>query len=74
MTMKQQLALHEMNIAEHNRQIRAIRALIQEGLRIVVQTRQEARQSSIRMKKIEAALELQITGKRTNGKGQTPDA
>jgi hypothetical protein len=66
MTMKQQ-------IVEHDRQIKAIRGLIHEGMRIVVQTRQEARKSTLRMQRIEAALELQITGKHTNGKGE-PDA
>jgi hypothetical protein len=68
MTTKEHLALHDKQIAQHDKQIKAMRELMHEGIRLMVETRRDLRTITAGVKRIEAALELHITGKRTNGK------
>jgi hypothetical protein len=72
MTTKEHLAVHDKQIA-------AIRKLIHEGMqyvgeirRLTLETRRDLRATNAGLRRIEAALELHITGKRTNGKGSKP--
>jgi hypothetical protein len=73
MTAKEHLALLDKQIAkidkqaaEHDRQIQVIRDTIRKGSRLLTRSFLE---SDARMTRIEAALELHITGKASNGKG-----
>ena len=42
-TTKQHLTKHDREIAAHNKQIRVIRDLVKEGIRLVVTSRQDTR-------------------------------
>jgi methionine synthase I (cobalamin-dependent) len=42
-TTKQRLDKHEERLDKHDRQVAAIRALIQEGMRLVIETRKDLR-------------------------------
>lgn len=68
MTTKEHLALHD-------KQINSMRKLLQGGVeylaemrRLTLETRRDLRATNAGLKRIEAALELHITGKRSNGK------
>jgi hypothetical protein len=63
MTTKEHLALHD-------KQIKAIRELLHEGMRLMVETRRDLKKLNAGVNRIESALELHITGKRTNGNGK----
>lgn len=56
------------HLAVHDKQIKAIRELLHEGTRLMVETRRDLRTLNAGVKRIEAALELHIAGKRTNHK------
>ena len=67
------------HLAAHDKQIAAMRKLLHEGIqyvaemrRLTLETRRDLRATNAGLKRIEAALELHITGKRTNGKAPKP--
>ena len=69
MTLKERVDLHDRQIAAHDRQIAAIRDLVKEGMRLMIETRKELRTVIAIQKRSELKLETRInTMKRgTNG-------
>ena len=69
MTLKERVDLHDRQIAAHDRQIAAIRDLVKEGMRLMIETRKELRTVIAIQKRSELKLETLInTMKRgTNG-------
>ena len=65
--MKSRVATQEKSAAQHEKQIKAIRALVHEGVHLMVETRRDLRATGEGLKRIEAALELHIIGRRSNG-------
>ena len=66
-------------MALHDKQIAAIRNLLRGGIeqvaeirRLTLETRRDLRATNAGLRRIEAALELHIKGKRSNGKGPEP--
>jgi hypothetical protein len=69
LTLKERVDLHDRQIAAHDRQIAAIRDLVKEGMRLMIETRKELRTVIAIQKRSELKLETRInTMKRgTNG-------
>ena len=69
--MKKQMILSEAILergqTQHDKQIKAIRDLVHEGMRIVVQTRREARQTRKDLDELTANVNRLVSGLRTNG-------
>lgn len=78
LTTKQRLDRHEERLDKHDRQVAAIRNLIQEGMRLVVETRKDFRIIAAMQKRTdemqqrtEAKLEALIDSmRRTGGNGR----
>ena len=71
MTQTQRLAVLERSQAQPDKQIKAIRDLVQEGMRIVIQTRREARQTRKDLDELTANVNRLVGGVRlTNGHGK----
>jgi hypothetical protein len=66
-TLSERLQVLERAHAQHDKQIKAIRDLMQEGIRIVVQTRKEARQTRKDLDELAANVNRLVSGLRTNG-------
>jgi hypothetical protein len=65
MTAKEHLSLHD-------RQIAAIRALLQEGMRLMIETRKDLRATAALQKRTEESLQRMIDSRRTtNGHTKT---
>ena len=65
MTAKEHLSLHD-------RQIAAIRALLQEGMRLMIETRKDLRATAALQKRTEESLQRMIDSRRTtNGHNKT---
>lgn len=67
MTQSQRLQVLERASAQHEKQIKAIRHLMHEGIRIVVQTRKEARQTRKDLDELTANVNRLVSGLRPNG-------
>jgi hypothetical protein len=67
MTLSQRINALEKGQAQHDKQIKSIRDLMREGMRIVVQTRKEARQFRRDLDELAAHVARMATGRRTNG-------
>jgi hypothetical protein len=79
MTTKERLTKHDREIAAHDKQIRVIRDLVKEGIRLVVtsrqDTRREIRELTAAQKRTDASLKALIdqmrrSGGNGHGKGQ----
>jgi hypothetical protein len=58
----------ERSAAQHDKQIQAIRALMHEGMRLMVETRKELRQLAIAQRRTETSLRALIDSRRgSNG-------
>jgi hypothetical protein len=69
MTAKEHLAIHDKQIASMRNLLRGGIEQVAEIRRLTLETRRDLRAANAGLKRIEAALELHITGKRSNGKG-----
>ena len=67
-TTKQRLDKHE-GLDKHDRQIAAIRALLQEGVRLMIETRKELRAIATIQKRTDAKLEALIDSMRRGRNG-----
>ena len=56
---------------KHERQIASIRELVQEGMRLVVQSRKDIRSLAAAQKRTDASLHALIDSMRTGGNGHT---
>ena len=56
---------------KHDRQIASIRELVQEGMRLVVQSRKDIRSLAAAQKRTDASLHALIDSMRTGGNGHT---
>lgn len=70
MKTSDRLTALERSAALHDKQIKAIRDLMQEGMRIVVQTRKEARQFRRDLNELAAHVSRMAAGRRSNGHGK----
>jgi hypothetical protein len=79
MTTEEHLTRHDREIAAHDKQIRAIRDLVKEGIRLVVtsrqDTRREIRELTAAQKRTEVSLkalidQLRRSGGNGHGKGK----
>jgi hypothetical protein len=68
MTTKEHFALHDKQIAAMRNLLRVGIEQVAEIRRLTLETRRDLRATNAGLKRIEAALELHITGKRSNGK------
>ena len=70
MTTAEPLKLHDRQIAAHDKQIKAIRDLVHEGMRLVIATRKDMREMLASQKRTEKNLAELIAalGRSTNGK------
>ena len=57
MTSEQRFTALERSAAQHDKQIKAIRNLVQDGMRLMVETRKEIRQLAAAQKRTEVAIE-----------------
>ncbi len=72
MTMKEWLQKHDKQIAAHEKQIAATRALVQEGMRLVIATRKDIRELNAAQKRTDASLKALIDQmRRSGGNGHT---
>ena len=74
MTTKERLTKHDREIAAHDKQIRVIRDLVKEGIKLVVKSRQdtrrEIRELTAAQKRTDASLKALIDQlRRTGGNG-----
>ena len=69
MTAKEHLAIHDKQIASMRNLLRVGIEQVAEIRRLTLEGRRDLRATNAGLKRIEAALELHITGKRRNGKG-----
>jgi hypothetical protein len=60
MTLKERVDLHDRQIAAHDRQIAAIRDLVKEGMRLMIETRKDMRIVIAMHKRNEQRLETLI--------------
>ena len=58
-------------LGKHDRQIAAIRELVQEGMRLVVQSRKDIRSLAAAQKRTDASLHALIESMRIGGNGHT---
>ncbi len=56
MTSEQRFTALERSAAQHDKQIKAIRNLVQEGMRLMVETRKELRQLAVAQRRTDAAI------------------
>jgi len=68
-TTKHRLDKHELRLEAPDRQIAAIRALIQEGMRLMIETRKDLRIVVSMQKRTDAKLEALIDSMRRGGNG-----
>jgi hypothetical protein len=66
---KQRLDKHEERLDKHEKQIQAIRNLIHEGMRLVVETRRDFRTMHAMQKQTETKLQALIDSLRGGGNG-----
>lgn len=64
MTIEQRVSALERSAAQHDKQIKAIRDLVQEGMRLMVETRKELRQLAIAQRRTEISLRTYIDSRR----------
>jgi tRNA G26 N,N-dimethylase Trm1 len=66
--IEQRVGALERSAAQHDKQIKAIRSLMQEGMRLMVETRKELRQLAIAQRRTETSLRAYIDSRRgSNG-------
>jgi hypothetical protein len=70
-TTKQRLDKHEERLDKHDRQVAAIRALIQEGMRLVIETRKDLRIIASMQKKTDAQLKSLLDSMKRGGNGHS---
>jgi hypothetical protein len=71
-TNKDWLQKHELRIKAHDRQLKATRELIHEGIRLMVETRRTLRDLAASQKKTDASLKAFIDSlRRSGGNGHT---
>jgi len=70
MTFAEHLKLHDRQIAQHDKQITAIRALVKQGMEMMIRQRQDMRAMLPSQKRTEANLDRLIAtlGRSTNRK------
>ena len=69
-TTKERLDKHERQLAIHDRQITAIRDLVREGIRLMVEFRKDMRALAAAQKRTDASLKAyldSLKGRSTNG-------
>jgi hypothetical protein len=71
---KQRLDKHGERLDKHDRQIAAMRALMQEGVRYMVETRKYLRATAVMQNRTESKLQALIDSLRRggNGRGKQP--
>ncbi len=57
------------HLEKHDREIRAIKDLVREGVRLMIETRKDLRALTLAQKRTEASLKAFIDSMRTCGKG-----
>jgi hypothetical protein len=70
-TTKQRLDKHGERLDKHDRQIAAIRTLMQEGVRYMVETRKYLRATAVMQNRTEAKLQALIDSLRRGGNGHS---
>jgi hypothetical protein len=68
-TTKQRLDKHEERLDKHDRQMAAMRALMHEGIRYMIETRKDLRIIASMQKRTDAKLEALIDSMRRGGNG-----
>ena len=68
---KQRLDKHEERLDKHDRQIAAIRSLLQEGVRLMIETRKILRSTAVMQNRTEAKLQALIDSLRRGGNGHS---
>jgi hypothetical protein len=66
-TLKEWVQKHDRQIAAHDKQIAAIRALVQEGMRLVITSRKDIRELHAAQKRTDASLKALIDQMRRSG-------
>jgi hypothetical protein len=67
LTTKEHLAKLDREMAAHDKQIKAIRSLVQEGMRLVIETRKDMRALNASQKRTDASLKALIEQMRHSG-------
>ena len=68
MTIKDRVAVPERGSAQHDKQIKAIRALVEQGMHLLVETRKEARATRKDLRTLTSNVNRLVNGLRpTNG-------
>jgi hypothetical protein len=70
-TTKQRLDKHEERLDKHDRQMAAMRALMREGIRYMIETRKDLRTIAAIQKRTDAKLEALIDSMRRGGNGHS---
>jgi hypothetical protein len=73
-TVKERLDKHDKQLVQHDKQIAAIRGLVQEGMRLVIQSRKDIRELTAAQKKTDASLRAFIDSMRAGGNGHQKKA
>jgi hypothetical protein len=71
MTLKERVDLHDRQIAAHDRQVAAIRDLVKEGMRLMIETRKELRTVVAIQKRSEQKLETLINTMKRGSNGHS---
>ena len=56
MTLKERVTVLERSSAQHDKQVKAIRALVQEGMRLLVETRKDLRTLTTNVNRLVSSL------------------
>jgi hypothetical protein len=71
MTLKERVDLHDRQIAAHDRQIAAIRELVKEGMRLMIETRKDMRTVVAMQKRTEQKLETLVNTMKRGSNGHS---
>ena len=69
MNLKERLDEHDLEISKHDKQIKAMRDLVHEGFRLLVETRKDIRSLSASQKKTDAMLQELLASLKRGGNG-----
>lgn len=67
MTLRERLDLHDRQVAAHEKQITAIRNLVKEGMRMMLETRKDLRAIAAAQKRTDFKLEALLDQMRRSG-------